>query len=89
MPVTRITALLVGLYGLVGLPSFVLADLGPLNALVMPGKLSEAHAKLEGECRNCHAAFKKSAQSELCLDCHNHQAVAEDIASGRGFHGQI
>ena len=89
MPVTRITALLVGLYGLVGLLSFVLADLGPLNALVMPGKLSEAHAKLESECRNCHAAFKKSAQSELCLDCHDHLAVAEDIASGRGFHGHI
>jgi hypothetical protein len=89
MSVIRVIALLVGLCGLVGLPSLASADLGPLNALVMPGKLSDAHAKLEGECGNCHTAFKKSAQSELCLDCHDHQAVAEDIVSGRGFHGHI
>jgi len=65
------------------------ADMGPLDALVMPGKVIKGHAVLESDCKNCHVAFKKSAQRELCLDCHDHRAVAADIAAGRGYHGRL
>lgn len=55
------------------------------DSLVMPGKVVEAHAKLEKECKQCHTAFKKTEQSRLCLDCH--KPVATDVAAKRGFHG--
>lgn len=55
------------------------------DTLVMPGKVVEAHAKLENECKQCHTAFKKADQSRLCLDCH--KPVAEDVNAKRGFHG--
>jgi hypothetical protein len=55
------------------------------ESLVMPGKLIEAHAKVEPECKKCHTPFKKTEQNRLCLDCH--KPVADDTASRRGFHG--
>ncbi len=55
--------------------------------LVMPGVLSKAHADLESDCSKCHTPFKRAEQSELCLGCHDHQAVAADIRDKRGFHG--
>jgi len=54
--------------------------------LVMPGELSKAHAKLESECNNCHKAFAKQAQDDLCLGCH--KPIAADIAARSGFHGK-
>jgi Cytochrome c3/Cytochrome c7 and related cytochrome c len=57
-----------------------------IESLVMPGPVSEAHVEAESECANCHQRFKKSAQRELCLDCH--EDVAEDLAGGSGFHGR-
>ena len=63
--------------------TFVLAQ--GFDSLVMPGKVAEAHAKLENECKQCHTAFKKTDQSRLCLDCH--KPVAEDVNAKRGFHG--
>ncbi|MBI5613240.1 MAG: cytochrome C [Gammaproteobacteria bacterium] len=65
------------------------ADLGPLDALVLPGKVIKGHAALENDCKNCHTPFKKSAQRDLCLACHDHRAVAQDIAAGRGYHGRL
>jgi predicted CXXCH cytochrome family protein len=62
-----------------------LASAQSFETLVMPGKLTEAHAKIEKECTKCHAPFKKAEQSKLCLDCH--KPVAEDVAAKRGFHG--
>lgn len=56
------------------------------DRLVTPGPLSQAHAKLEADCLNCHKAFVKKAQDDLCLGCH--KDIAADIAGVRGFHGR-
>jgi hypothetical protein len=58
-----------------------------LERVLMPGKLIQGHADLEGDCKNCHARFKKSAQNALCLDCH--KAVARDVARQEGYHGRV
>lgn len=65
------------------------AELGPLDALVMPGKVINGHATLEGECKNCHVPFKRADQRDLCLGCHDHRAVAQDVAQRRGYHGRL
>ncbi len=70
----------------------LMAFAGPATAasifekLVMPGELSNAHAKLEADCNNCHKAFAKQAQDDLCLGCH--KPVAADIANRMGLHGK-
>ena len=85
----RTLTLLVGMFALMGLPGLVPAALGPFDAIVNPGKIIQGHAPFESECRSCHVPFKKSAQAELCMDCHDHRQVAEDVAKGRGYHGRI
>ena len=57
-----------------------------LEKLVMPGPVAKAHADLESECSKCHVAFKASAQTQLCLDCH--KDVALDVRAKTGFHGR-
>jgi len=57
-----------------------------LETLVMPGEVVEAHAEHEENCDACHAAFDRSKQRELCLDCH--EEVAVDVAEELGFHGK-
>ena len=54
--------------------------------LVMPGELVKGHAKIEKECKNCHASFTKADQSKLCLDCH--KDVAKDVNEKTGAHGR-
>jgi hypothetical protein len=56
-----------------------------LEGLLMPGPLSQAHAKLEADCGNCHNRTDRTQQRALCLDCH--KDVAADIGERRGFHG--
>ena len=58
-----------------------------IETLVMPGPVSSAHAEFETECSECHAAFSKALQRDLCLSCHEHEGVLEDQASGTGFQG--
>ena len=60
-----------------------------LESMVMPGRLSEKHAKYEADCSNCHVRFDRAAQSRTCLACHDHRDVAEDIRKGTGYHGRI
>lgn len=55
--------------------------------LLMPGKVTAAHADLEGDCGNCHVDFDKSRQTGLCLDCH--ETIASDLAGKSGFHGRV
>ena len=55
----------------------------------MPGDVSEAHAKFEQDCDQCHGTFKKERQDQLCLDCHDHKEVARDIKTLSGFHGRL
>jgi Cytochrome c3 len=58
-----------------------------IESLVMPGKVIQGHAKVEGECKKCHEPFDKTAQSTLCTECH--KDVADDISKRLGYHGRI
>jgi hypothetical protein len=57
-----------------------------IESLVMPGEVIQGHADIETECASCHKRFDRSAQSGLCLDCH--EDVANDTNAGIGFHGR-
>ncbi len=59
-----------------------------IETLVMPGEVSQAHAGIETECSECHAAFSKTLQRDLCVSCHDHKSVLEDMQAGTGFHGR-
>jgi hypothetical protein len=89
MPAALTLTLRLAMFAFVGLSMSAFADLGPLDAMVMPGEVIKGHAKFEKTCRYCHVSFRKSAQAQLCLDCHDHRDVADDIAKGRGYHGRI
>jgi hypothetical protein len=78
------------LWLIIGLFSFFLptgSHAESLETVLMPGKVIEGHADLEGDCKNCHARFKKSAQNALCLDCH--KEVAKDVSQKQGHHGRL
>ncbi|MEM9102515.1 MAG: cytochrome c3 family protein [Pseudomonadota bacterium] len=55
--------------------------------LLMPGKLTQAHAEYENQCEKCHVEFDKSNQNPLCLDCH--KEVRFDIENDMGYHGIV
>ena len=59
-----------------------------LGALVSPGRLTRAHASLEGvgSCLKCHSAGRQVA-AEKCLACH--APVAVRIAQKKGIHRQV
>jgi hypothetical protein len=62
----------------------------PLAAqLISPGKLSRAHANLEGlrNCTLCHELRRSGISPALCLDCH--KPLARRIGAGEGFHGSL
>ena len=58
-----------------------------VETLLMPGKLSQAHAKYEETCTKCHDRAHRDRQPELCLDCH--KDIAADIRGQAGFHGRL
>lgn len=60
-----------------------------MELALMPGQLSKAHAKFEADCNECHKFFKQAFQSDLCLNCHDHKNIADDIKKKEGFHGRI
>lgn len=62
------------------------AAAGGFEKLVMPGKVIEGHAEIEGDCAQCHAPFSGALQRNLCLVCHSE--VADDLARAQGFHGR-
>ncbi|MCF8473628.1 MAG: hypothetical protein K9G26_02945 [Emcibacter sp.] len=57
-----------------------------LENLVMPGDLSQPHAKYEKNCTECHSPLNKELQDSLCLKCH--EKVGLDITKKQGFHGR-
>ncbi len=83
----RKVSLIAGLSLLV-FSSQVFVYAAPIETLVMPGPVSAAHADIEVECSGCHAAFSKTLQRDLCLSCHDHISVKEDLEAGTGFHGR-
>ena len=56
-----------------------------IETLVMPGEVIAGHVDIEAECSSCHAMFDKSAQRQLCMDCH--EDVAADVTASVGYHG--
>ncbi|MDH5649989.1 MAG: cytochrome C [Gammaproteobacteria bacterium] len=65
------------------------ADLSILDSVVTPGELIQGHAKLDKECKSCHKKFDKGAQDRLCMGCHEHKPVADDVRAKTGYHGKI
>lgn len=55
--------------------------------LLMPGKLTESHAHLENQCKQCHIHFDRNGQAPLCLDCHT--TIKDDVDNKNGFHGHL
>jgi Zn finger protein HypA/HybF involved in hydrogenase expression len=58
-----------------------------VETLLMPGKLSTAHAKFEATCTSCHDRSDRSRMTGLCLDCHTETRA--DIESLHRFHGRM
>jgi hypothetical protein len=58
-----------------------------IETAVMPGPVIQGHAKLEGDCGNCHERFDRAAQPGLCLGCH--KPVRADVIAKTGYHGRL
>src|SRR5579863_8608966 len=58
-----------------------------VETLLMPGKVTHAHEKQEGDCANCHDRSNVRTQTTLCLDCH--KEIAADVRQKTGFHGRM
>lgn len=62
----------------------------PVHAqLISPGKLSAAHAELEGmrQCTQCHELGQRGASAQRCLSCHT--VLRTRIARDRGYHATV
>lgn len=61
--------------------------IAPARAQLSPGKLSDAHAGLEGlrACTNCHE-LGEGVQASRCLSCHD--ALRERVEADEGLHAQ-
>ena len=59
-----------------------------IEQFFMPGELIFDHEELETTCTNCHVRGRDTTQKKLCLDCHDHEPIADDIRNKRGFHGK-
>ncbi len=57
--------------------------------LISPGKLSAAHADLQGitKCTSCHELGQRSSSNTLCLDCHT--PLQTRINANEGFHSTV
>jgi hypothetical protein len=76
-----LTAILIALVG----SWSAAASAGQLEKLLMPGEVSQAHAKYEVECTKCHDRSDQNRQTTLCIDCH--KDIGTDLRDKRGFHG--
>ena len=65
------------LFLLLGSSSVLAGPTSTMESLLMPGEVSQAHARYEKECNKCHENFRKASQTKLCLDCH--KDIARDV----------
>ncbi len=63
--------------------------LSDMERALMPGELSAPHEEFVKECTVCHKLFGQEEQNKLCMDCHDHKNIAEDVKKGKGYHGRI
>lgn len=61
------------------------AQVPALEKLVMPGRVIQGHADIEGDCAACHDKQSDLAHAALCIDCH--EEVGKDRIDRTGFHG--
>jgi hypothetical protein len=85
MPIDRVRRWR-ALLGVLGLLLSIGISAATLESLVMPGPVIEGHAEFEHDCANCHDVFNRSAQPQLCLECH--EAIARDLDLDQGFHSR-
>ncbi|MBU6260651.1 MAG: cytochrome C [Burkholderiales bacterium] len=57
-----------------------------IESVLAPGAVIQGHAKVETDCKSCHARFDRAAQDGLCIACH--KQVGADIRAHQGFHGR-
>ncbi|MCK4833267.1 MAG: cytochrome C [Gammaproteobacteria bacterium] len=67
--------------------SSVFAD--SLQSLLMPGAVIKAHEKYEQDCDQCHDTGNKERQGQLCVQCHAHENILDDLTDKKGFHGRL
>jgi hypothetical protein len=67
----------------------VLSPAGAAAQVVSPGRLTDAHAHLEGirSCAECHELGRRGADRDRCLACH--EPLARRIAGGGGYHARL
>jgi hypothetical protein len=75
------------LFVLLASPLAPAAHAASIEKLIMPGPVSKAHARIEGECSNCHDRTNRERQTALCLDCH--KDTAADISTRTRYHGRM
>lgn len=73
---TRIWLLIGGLLAFSGVLTLIYFQ---PDAMISPGKLTQAHAKLDNQCASCHAPFQ-GAVAGRCITCH----AVEKIGSTKG-----
>lgn len=57
-----------------------------IESVLAPGPVIQGHAKVENDCKACHARFDRAAQDGLCIACH--KDVGADIRQHTGLHGR-
>lgn len=60
-----------------------------LQSLLMPGEVIKAHEKYEQDCDQCHDTSSKENQGKLCVQCHVHENILNDLNKKTGFHGRL
>jgi hypothetical protein len=60
-----------------------------LESLLMPGEVIKGHEKYEQECSQCHDTGSKDKQGQLCVNCHAHENILNDLNKKTGFHGRL
>lgn len=55
----------------------------------MPGPVINMHKKYEQNCDQCHDTSGKKKQGQLCVSCHDHKNISEDLSNKSGFHGRL
>ncbi|MCK5371971.1 MAG: hypothetical protein KAQ62_25595, partial [Cyclobacteriaceae bacterium] len=63
------------------------AEKNVLEKMVMPGLVSDSHAKFENDCYACHSPFSKESQNDKCISCH--KEVGRDLIQKSGYHGRF
>jgi len=81
----RVFYLLILLLGIINTGNVQAAE---IEQFFMPGELIIGHEELKSECTLCHVRLRDTTQNKLCLDCHDHKPIAEDIRNKQGFHGK-